>query len=191
MTEGPAAPACAGGGPRRGAATRLEARGRGRLGAVEKAGPWPAALGRDEARAGAGLPQTSPWQRGGPGSLPFIRGFLRMPRGDALGPLRGDRSLGGHSGGSERTWDVDRPVPAGSEVHAVEEPERRPGRCRAGPHHAQLTGQSWATEGVPGLSRERQPGVVALTALGTARGALGIVCAKHCISSSLRFTPCF
>lgn len=93
---------------------------------------------------------------------------------------------------------MDRPVPAGSEVHAVEEPERRPGRCRAGPHHAQLTGQSWATEGVPGLSRERQPGVVALTALGTARGALGtaraalgIVCAKRCISSSLRFTPCF
>lgn len=121
-----------------------------------------------------------------------------MPRGDALGPLRGDRSLGGHSGGSERTWDVDRPVPAGSEVHAVEEPERRPGRCRAGPHHAQLTGQSWVTEGVPGLSRERQPGVVALTALGTApgalgtaRAALGIVCAKRCISSSLRFTPCF
>lgn len=64
MTEGPAAPACAGGGLRRGAATRLEARGRGRLGAVEKAGPWPVALGRDEARPERGFRRPAPGSGG-------------------------------------------------------------------------------------------------------------------------------
>lgn len=61
---------------------RLEARGRGRLGAVEKAGPWPAALGRDEARAGAGLSQTSPLAAAGTGQFAF---YLRFPTNASRG----------------------------------------------------------------------------------------------------------